>query len=236
MREPACGAAAERQADLAAGDAVVACAAGAWLVVAAVGPRGCAAAGPASETRRPGRRGARASGCRIGEAGGVSWAAWQTSVCLDGEQPVRVTIAAIAPRQQAPFGPTGRGGSPGRACSLDTVAAPPGRRARLWHDLVPCRRVPQSQWILLVALTALALYLCWSILRPFLPVLLWAAVLVIVFHPAISMVETAPRERVARGADHHPPRHRDDHRAAGRGLVSGDRAIAGGRDAPPRTR
>ena len=43
---------------------------------------------------------------------------------------------------------------------------------------------PQSQWILLVALTALALYLCWSILRPFLPVLLWATVLVIVFHPA----------------------------------------------------
>jgi predicted PurR-regulated permease PerM len=43
---------------------------------------------------------------------------------------------------------------------------------------------PQSQWILLVALTGLALYLCWSIMRPFLPVLLWAAVLVIVFHPA----------------------------------------------------
>ena len=43
---------------------------------------------------------------------------------------------------------------------------------------------PQSQWILLVALTSAALYLCWSILKPFLPVLLWAAVLVIVFHPA----------------------------------------------------
>jgi predicted PurR-regulated permease PerM len=43
---------------------------------------------------------------------------------------------------------------------------------------------PQSQWVLLVALTGLALYLCWAILRPFLPVLLWATVLVIVFHPA----------------------------------------------------
>jgi predicted PurR-regulated permease PerM len=43
---------------------------------------------------------------------------------------------------------------------------------------------PQSQWILLVVLTGLALYLCWSILRPFLPVLLWASVLVIVCHPA----------------------------------------------------
>jgi predicted PurR-regulated permease PerM len=43
---------------------------------------------------------------------------------------------------------------------------------------------PQSQWILLFALTGLALYLCWSILQPFLPVLLWATVLVIVFYPA----------------------------------------------------
>jgi predicted PurR-regulated permease PerM len=41
-----------------------------------------------------------------------------------------------------------------------------------------------SQWILLVVLTGIALYLCWTILEPFLPVLLWAAVLVLVFHPA----------------------------------------------------
>lgn len=47
---------------------------------------------------------------------------------------------------------------------------------------------PQSQWILLVVLTAVALYLCWMVLRPFLPVLLWAAVLALVFHPAHRQV------------------------------------------------
>jgi predicted PurR-regulated permease PerM len=49
---------------------------------------------------------------------------------------------------------------------------------------------PQSQWILLIALTGLALYLCWTILQPFLPVLLWASVLVIVFHPAYQWWRT----------------------------------------------
>lgn len=43
---------------------------------------------------------------------------------------------------------------------------------------------PQSQWILQIALTAIALYLCWMILKPFLSVLLWATVLTIVFYPA----------------------------------------------------
>lgn len=42
----------------------------------------------------------------------------------------------------------------------------------------------QSQWILLVTLTAIALYLCWIVLKPFLAVLLWASVLTLVFHPA----------------------------------------------------
>ena len=59
----------------------------------------------------------------------------------------------------------------------------PGRRGWLWHHAFMQTR-PQSQWILLIALTGLALYLCWSILEPFLPVLLWATVLVIVFYPA----------------------------------------------------
>lgn len=43
---------------------------------------------------------------------------------------------------------------------------------------------PQSKWILQVALTAIALYLCWTILKPFLSVLLWASVLTLVFYPA----------------------------------------------------
>ena len=45
---------------------------------------------------------------------------------------------------------------------------------------------PQSTWLLQVALTAIALYLCWTILRPFLSVLLWASVLTLVFYPAHS--------------------------------------------------
>ncbi len=45
---------------------------------------------------------------------------------------------------------------------------------------------PQSQWILQAALTAIALYLCWTILRPFLSVLLWASVMTLVFYPAYT--------------------------------------------------
>ena len=41
----------------------------------------------------------------------------------------------------------------------------------------------QTRWLALLAATAVALYLCWLMLRPFVDVLLWAAVLVIVFSP-----------------------------------------------------
>ena len=41
----------------------------------------------------------------------------------------------------------------------------------------------QARWIALLAASAIALYLCWLMLQPFLGVLIWAAVLVIVFHP-----------------------------------------------------
>lgn len=47
---------------------------------------------------------------------------------------------------------------------------------------------PQSQWILQVALTAIALYLCWTILKPFLSVLLWASVLTLIFYPVHARV------------------------------------------------
>src|SRR6185503_10740221 len=42
----------------------------------------------------------------------------------------------------------------------------------------------QTRWIALLAATGLALYLCWLMIRPFVGVLLWAVVLVIVFYPA----------------------------------------------------
>jgi predicted PurR-regulated permease PerM len=41
----------------------------------------------------------------------------------------------------------------------------------------------QARWLALVAVTLIALYLCWRILQPFIEVLLWALVLVIVFYP-----------------------------------------------------
>jgi predicted PurR-regulated permease PerM len=40
-----------------------------------------------------------------------------------------------------------------------------------------------AQWLALVAALVLALYLCWRLILPFLDVLLWAAVLVVVFQP-----------------------------------------------------
>lgn len=41
----------------------------------------------------------------------------------------------------------------------------------------------QVRWWTLLAVTAIAIYLCWLIMKPFVGVLLWAAVLVIVFYP-----------------------------------------------------
>ncbi len=40
-----------------------------------------------------------------------------------------------------------------------------------------------ARWVALVAATVIALYLCWAMLQPFIEVLLWAVVLVIVFMP-----------------------------------------------------
>jgi len=44
-------------------------------------------------------------------------------------------------------------------------------------------RYLQVRWIALLAATVFALYLCWSMIQPFVEVLLWAVVLVIVFYP-----------------------------------------------------
>jgi len=45
------------------------------------------------------------------------------------------------------------------------------------------------RWLALLAVTVAALYLCWSMLRPFIDVLLWAVVLVIVFYPVHKRIE-----------------------------------------------
>jgi predicted PurR-regulated permease PerM len=45
------------------------------------------------------------------------------------------------------------------------------------------KQVDQARWLAVLAATAIALYLCWLMLRPFIGVLAWAVVLVIVFYP-----------------------------------------------------
>ena len=48
----------------------------------------------------------------------------------------------------------------------------------------------QVRWIGLWAATAVGLYLCWSMLQPFIEVVLWAVVLVIVFFPIHRRIQT----------------------------------------------
>jgi predicted PurR-regulated permease PerM len=45
------------------------------------------------------------------------------------------------------------------------------------------KQIDQARWLAVLAATAIALYLCWLMLRPFIGVLAWAVVLVIVFYP-----------------------------------------------------
>jgi predicted PurR-regulated permease PerM len=50
------------------------------------------------------------------------------------------------------------------------------------------RGVDNPRWIGVLVLTGFFLYLCWRMLQPFIGVLLWAVVLVIVFYPAYRRV------------------------------------------------
>src|SRR2546426_9705263 len=55
------------------------------------------------------------------------------------------------------------------------------------------QKAAQTRWIALLAITAIALYLCWAMLQPFVGVLITAVVLVIVFHPAHEWLVTKLR-------------------------------------------
>ncbi|MGZ5482763.1 MAG: AI-2E family transporter [Pyrinomonadaceae bacterium] len=55
--------------------------------------------------------------------------------------------------------------------------------------------INQARWIAVLAATAIALYLCWLMLRPFIGVLEWAAVLVIVFYPVHKRLAKRIRRR-----------------------------------------
>jgi len=57
-----------------------------------------------------------------------------------------------------------------------------------------------SRWFLLLGLTAVMLQLCWKILAPFLSILLWAAVLVMVFYPTYLWLATKLRGRTTLAA------------------------------------
>lgn len=51
-------------------------------------------------------------------------------------------------------------------------------------------QIDQTRWLAVLAATAIALYLCWLMLRPFIGVLAWAVVLVIVFYPIHQRLKT----------------------------------------------
>ena len=57
------------------------------------------------------------------------------------------------------------------------------------------QRVEQARWIAVMAATAIALYLCWLMIKPFLSVVAWAIVLVIVFYPIHKRLEDRIRHR-----------------------------------------
>lgn len=56
-------------------------------------------------------------------------------------------------------------------------------------------RIDQARWIALLAVTTIALYLCWLMLKPFIGVLAWAVVLVIIFYPVHKRLAIRIRRR-----------------------------------------
>jgi predicted PurR-regulated permease PerM len=56
-------------------------------------------------------------------------------------------------------------------------------------------QIDQARWLAVLAATAIALYLCWLMLRPFIGVLEWAIVLVIVFYPVHRQIASRLNRR-----------------------------------------
>ena len=57
------------------------------------------------------------------------------------------------------------------------------------------QQVEQARWIGVLVATAIALYLCWLMLRPFIGVVQWAVVLVIIFYPIHKRLAVRIRRR-----------------------------------------
>ena len=56
------------------------------------------------------------------------------------------------------------------------------------NDLKVNDRKNLAQFILLMIITGIMLYICWLMLSPFISVLLWSAILVIIFHPLYKKI------------------------------------------------
>src|ERR1043165_2474528 len=56
-------------------------------------------------------------------------------------------------------------------------------------------QLEQTRWLAVLAVTGPGLYLCWLMLKPFIGVLEWAIVLVIVFHPVHRRLRSKIRYR-----------------------------------------
>jgi predicted PurR-regulated permease PerM len=60
------------------------------------------------------------------------------------------------------------------------------------------KEINNPRWLAVLVITAIALYLCWRMLEPFLSVLLWATVLVIIFYPLYErLVEKTRRPSIS---------------------------------------
>jgi predicted PurR-regulated permease PerM len=57
------------------------------------------------------------------------------------------------------------------------------------------KQIDQARWLAVLAATAIALYLCWLMLQPFIGVLAWAVVLVIVFYPVHDRLASKLKRR-----------------------------------------
>ena len=57
------------------------------------------------------------------------------------------------------------------------------------------QQVEQARWIGVLAVTVIALYVCWLMVKPFLGVVAWAVVLVIVFYPVHRRLATRINRR-----------------------------------------
>ncbi len=57
------------------------------------------------------------------------------------------------------------------------------------------REINNPRWLAVLVITAIALFLCWKMLEPFLSVLLWATVLVIIFYPLYDRLAARTKRR-----------------------------------------